>query len=230
MATKKRNATPSTTAWLPKFHDAQIEIADSRARFKVVAAGRRFGKGVLGISAAFRAASRGKHCRWIAPSYASDSYQSGWRMAAAFAAQLPVEIHLQRREFDFAPLNGGWLQFRTAEEPAALRGEGIDFVVFDEAAHIDGLEEMWEQSVRPSLLDTRGDAWWISTPYGFNFFNSLFLRGNAEKVEDRVPNWKSFQFPTSANPTIDPLEILEMRKSLPALVARQEVDAEFVQL
>ena len=151
-------------------------------------------------------------------------------MAAAFAAQLPVEIHLQRREFDFAPLNGGWLQFRTAEEPAALRGEGIDFVVFDEAAHIDGLEEMWEQSVRPSLLDTRGDAWWISTPYGFNFFNSLFLRGNAEKVEDRVPNWKSFQFPTSANPTIDPAEILEMRKSLPALVARQEVDAEFVQL
>src|SRR6516225_10900189 len=103
MAMKRINATRTTNGYLPRFHPAQIEIADKESRYKVVAAGRRFGKGVLGISAAFRAASRGKHCRWIAPSYASDSYQSGWRMAAAFAAQLPVEIHLQRREFDFAP-------------------------------------------------------------------------------------------------------------------------------
>jgi len=211
--------------YLPPFHQAQIEIATDESRYKVVAAGRRFGKGVLGVSAAFRYASRGGKCRWISPSYASDSYQSGWRMAVQLAKQIPtVEVHLQRREISFARTGGGWLQFKTAEEPDSLRGEGIDFVVFDEAAHIDGLEEMWEQCVRPSLMDRRGDAWFISTPNGFNYFNTLFLRSRDNQ------DWSAFQFPTSANPHIAFDEIAELRKSLPALVARQEIDAEFVQL
>jgi predicted phage terminase large subunit-like protein len=222
---KKKSVTRTINGFLPDFHAAQTEIADRHSRYKVVAAGRRFGKGVLGISAAFRAASRGKFCRWIAPSYASDSYQSGWRLASNLAAQIPrLDIHLQKRQFDFARIGGGWLQFRTAEEPDSLRGEGIDFVVFDEAAHIDGLEEMWEQCVRPSLMDHSGDAWFISTPYGFNYFNQLFQRGFHDD------DWSCFQFPTNANPNIDPHEIDELRVSLPALVARQEIDAEFVQL
>jgi predicted phage terminase large subunit-like protein len=119
---------------------------------------------------------------------------------------------------------GGWLQFRTAEEPHSLRGEGIDFVAIDEAAHIANLDELWEQCVRPSLMDRCGDAWFISTPRGFNYFNELFLRGR-----DR-DDWSAFQFPTSSNPHIAPSEIEELRGSLPALVARQEIDAEFVQI
>ena len=216
---------PITDGYLPAFHGAQIEIADDQARYKVVAAGRRFGKGILGIAAAFRYASRGGKARWIAPSYASDSYQSGWNWAKELAGQIPgVDVHLQRREINFSNVGGRWLQFKTAEEPDSLRGEGIDFVVFDEAAHIDGLEEMWEQCVRPSLMDLRGDAWFISTPNGFNYFNNLFLRGRDHE------DWSAFQFPTSANPHIDFDEIAELRKTLPALVARQEIDAEFVQL
>src|SRR5262249_8124852 len=128
------------------------------------------------------------------------------------------------KEFNFQNMNGGWLQFRTAEEPDALRGEGIDFVAFDEAAHIPDLADTWEQCVRPSLMDRRGDAWFISTPNGFNYFNELFLRSRNDK------DWSSFQFPTSANPHIDPKEIKELRAGLPELVARQEIDAEFVQL
>lgn len=210
---------------LPDLHDAQIEIATDQARFKVVAAGRRFGKGMLGVGSAFRYASRGAKCRWIAPSYASDSYQSGWKLAEQLASQIPgVDRHLQRRMFDFDRIGGGWLQFKTAEEPDSLRGEGIDFCVFDEAAHISNLEEMWEQCVRPSLMDRRGDAWFISTPNGFNYFNNLFLRSR------NSDDWSSFQFATSANPHIDFAEISELRASLPALVARQEIDAEFVQL
>ena len=225
MVTREKSETRTINGYLPNFHRAQIEIADCASRYKVVAAGRRFGKGILGISAAFLFASRGKKCRWIAPSYASDSYQSGWRMASELASQIPgLETQLQRRAFDFGRTNGGWLQFRTAEEPDALRGEGIDFVVFDEAAHVDGLEEMWEQCVRPSLMDNRGDAWFISTPFGFNYFNELFQRGFHES------DWSCFQFPTNANPHIDPAEIAELRRTLPALVARQEIDAEFVQL
>ena len=225
MATKEKSETKIIDGYLPTFHNAQIEIAETRARYKVIAAGRRFGKGVLGISAAFHKASRNKHCRWVAPSYASDSYQSGWRMANELALQIPgCEVQLQKKAFDFSRINGGWLQFRTAEEPDALRGEGIDFVVFDEAAHVDHLQEMWEQCVRPSLMDSRGDAWFISTPFGFNYFNELYQRGFHDS------DWHNFQYPTNANPHIDKKEIADLRRTLPALVARQEIDAEFVQL
>jgi predicted phage terminase large subunit-like protein len=151
--------------------------------------------------------------------------QSGWNVATALAGQIPgVTVHLQRRAIDFSALGGGWLQFKTAEEPDGLRGEGIDFVVFDEAAHVPQLETMWEQCVRPSLMDRRGHAWFISTPKGFNYFNTLYQRAKTD------PEWAAFKFPTSANPTIAADEIAALRASLPELVARQEIDAEFVTL
>src|SRR5262245_47830605 len=110
--------TKTVKGFLPPFHQAQIEIASHPARYKVVAAGRRFGKGVLTIAAALRYASRGGKARWVAPSYASDSFQSGWRLASSLCKQIPgVITHLQKREFNFGQLGGGWLQFRTAEEP-----------------------------------------------------------------------------------------------------------------
>jgi predicted phage terminase large subunit-like protein len=191
-----------------------------------VAAGRRFGKGILGISEAFKRGIGGQKCRWISPTYASDSYQAGWGIAENLARQIPgVDVHFQRRTFDFSRLGGAWLQFRTAEEPDSLRGEGIDFCVFDEAAHVPALQAIWEQCVRPSLMDRRGDAWWISTPKGFNFFNTLHNRGR-----DGEPGWASFHYTSFDNPFLDPAEIAALRKDMPALVARQEIDAEFVQL
>lgn len=210
---------------LPKLHAAQQKIVDSRARFKVVAAGRRFGKGDLVIIDEFERASRGQRCRFIAESYQSDGYQSAWRYASELAAQVPkIEVHLQKRWFDFSQIGGGWVQFKTAEEPDSLRGEGIDHAAFDESGTIKKLEELWEQCVRPSLMDRKGSATFIGTPKGFNYFNTLFLMARVN------PEWASFQFPTEANPFIDPSEIASLRASLPALVARQEIDAEFVQL
>jgi predicted phage terminase large subunit-like protein len=73
-------------------------------------------------------------------------------------------------------------------------------------------------------MDRQGEAWFISTPFGFNYFNGLFLRARGD------PAWASFQFSTSANPFISPDEIQALRATLPSLVARQEIDAEFVQL
>jgi predicted phage terminase large subunit-like protein len=214
------------TITLPPLTPAQLTIQRSTARYRVCSCGRRFGKGILGIGESFRRALTGKKCRWLSPSYSSDSYQAGWNVSVAMANQIPgATIHLQRRQIDFSALGGAWLQFRTAEEPDALRGEGIDFVVFDEAAHVPSLQTTWEQCVRPSLMDRAGDAWFISTPKGFNYFATLYNRGR-----DGEANWASFHYSTLDNPTIKPAEIEELRKDMPALVARQEIDAEFVQL
>lgn len=212
---------------LPKLHPAQVQIALNDSRFKVIAAGRRFGKGVLTIGEMFVRASRGQKCRWISPSYASDSFQAGWNMASYLQQKIPgVERRQMRKEFSFPRFpGGGWIQFRTAEEPDGLRGEGLDFVNFDEAAHVKGLEDIWDLCVRPSLMDRQGHAWFISTPKGHNYFSTLFKRGR-----DGEKDWASFQFATGDNPHIAKDEIKSMRRGMPLLVARQEVDAEFVAL
>jgi hypothetical protein len=174
---------------LPSLHPTQIDVQTNRARFKVVCAGRRWGKGVLGIGEAVRRAAAGQQCWWVAPSFASAAYQAGWRMLEFYGSKLPgASLHSLRRTLDLP--GGGWLQFKTAEEIDSLRGESIDFAVIDEAAHIPQLQTLWELALRSCLLDRKGHAWFISTPAGMNYFHDLFQRG-----KNGDTGWVSFQYP-----------------------------------
>jgi predicted phage terminase large subunit-like protein len=119
----------------------------------------------------------------------------------------------------------GWLQFKTAEEIDSLRGESIDFCVIDESAHIQQLQTLWELALRSCLLDRKGAAWFISTPHGLNYFHDLFQRG-----KNGDAGWASFQFSSTANPFLDAQELADIARDMPALVKRQEIDAEFVQM
>jgi predicted phage terminase large subunit-like protein len=96
--------------------------------------------------------------------------------------------------------------------------------VIDEAAHARYLKDAWERAISPTLTDFGGDAWFISTPNGMNYFYELFRRGG----DPTFPDWASFHMPTSANPHIDPAEVEQKRRELPDLVFRQEYLAEFV--
>lgn len=145
-------------------------------------------------------------------------------MLEFYHKQIPyTDLKLQARTLNFP--GGGWVQFKTSEEPDGLRGESLHFIVVDEAAHIPKFKDIWELSLRPTLVDFQGAAWFISTPKGFNFFYELFLKGTG-----RDQAWKSFQFSSRDNNHIQSSELEELTKDLPALVKRQEIDAEFVQL
>lgn len=215
---------------LPSLFPAQKSIASHQARFKSVACGRRFGKGVLGILLCFLGAltcfsipPRAGFCWWVCPSYQSASFSSGWRIAQRIAEQIPgCEVHQQAKSITFA--NGGWVQFKSAEEPDGLRGEGIDFCIVDEAAHVKKLKDIWELCLRPTLSDRKGKAMFISTPRGFNYFNDLYKRSETDQ------EWASFHFTSKDRPSFDPLEYDAAKAELPGLVFRQEYDAEFVQL
>lgn len=212
------------TIVLPSLHPTQVEVQTNPARFKVIAAGRRWGKGVLGVGECVLRASAGAACWWITPSFASAAFQSGWRMLEFYGARIPgAKLHLQRRTL--AMSGGGFVQFKTAEEIDSLRGESIAFAVIDESAHLRELQNLWELCLRPCLLDSRGHAWFISTPSGHDYFHDLFQRGQADGK-----TWASFQFPSTANPYLDETELAEIGKDMPALVRRQEIEAEFVQL
>jgi len=179
---------------------------------------------VLGIGEGVRRAAGGQAVWWVCPSFQSAAFQSGWRLVEFFASKLPgAQVHLQKRMLILP--GGGWLQFKTAEEPDSLRGEAVDLVIVDEAAHISALQTIFELCLRPCLLDRKGGAWFISTPKGHNYFFELFQRGKNDGT-----TWASFQFPSTANPYLDEAELAEIGHDMPALVRRQEVEAEFVQL
>ena len=203
---------------LPSLHPAQLAIAKDQTRFKVLSCGRRWGKTRLAAALSIKRAIEGGHIMWVGPSY--QIAEVGWRAIEFLGKQIPGAHITDRR----LTVNNGWIQVRSADSEGGLRGEGLDLLIVDECAHIRNFGAVWEQELRPSLSDRKGGAMFISTPKGFNHFADLFAMANSNI------DWRSWQLPTSSNPYIDPLEIDAAKSTLPALVFRQEYEAEFVQL
>lgn len=204
---------------LPPLHAKQQEIRDDPARFKVVAAGRRFGKSMLGAALCVRAALEGKRAWWVAPSYPMSSV--GWRIIKGLV--MPIDgVRVNIADRTIAVPSGGSIRVRSADNPDSLRGEGLDFVVLDECSFM--AEETWTEALRPALADRLGKALFISTPKGRNWVWRLWQRGNSG--DD--PEWKSWRFTTADNPAISPAEIEAARAGLPAKTFEQEFLAAFV--
>jgi hypothetical protein len=195
-------------------------VHNDPARFKVLSAGRRWGKTRLGVMECLDVASRGGLAWWVAPSYKIS--QVGWKPLSRMARRIPgVEVRLADLEVRLPC--GGSVGVRSADSAGGLRGEGLDFVVMDEAAFMR--EDAWVEEIRPALSDRQGKALFISTPKGRNWFWNIWNRGQSHE-----PGWVSFQFPTSDNPYIAITEIEAARKDVPELVFLQEYEAEFVDM
>ena len=192
-------------------------VHNSPARFKVLAAGRRWGKTRLGVFECLDAASQGKRAWWVAPTYKLG--EVGWRPLRRFGYRLGAEVKKADRQIILP--NGGEITVRSADNPDSLRGEGLDLAIMDEFAFMS--YTAWTEGIRPSLSDRKGDAMFISTPQGRNHFFRLFQRGR------QGGDWESWQLPTSANPFIDAVEIEAARLDLPELTFEQEYLAVFLE-
>lgn len=207
------------------FHSGQQAVITHPARFKVISAGRRFGKTLLAVEwlALFddgRSAIDGASVAFFAPTY---------RLLADVWADMertlkPVTRKANRTEQRIELITGGKIDFWTLEDPDAGRGRKYHKIVIDEAAHARYLKDAWEQAIGPTLTDYRGQAWFISTPKGLNYFYELFQRGQDTAYSD----WASFHMPSTTNPHIPHDFIEQRRRELPELVFRQEHLAEFV--
>ena len=199
-------------------HPGQLEVHNSEARFKVLSAGRRWGKTRLGVNECLDAASKGGRAWWVSPSYKTS--EVGWRPLRQIVRKIPnAEIRLADRMVILP--GGGLVAIRSADNPDSLRGEGLDFVVMDECAFMQ--KEAWTEAIRPALSDRLGKALFISTPKGRNHFWELYQRGiNGEE------GWQSWTFPTSNNPFIEPVEIEAAKRDLPEMIFRQEYLADFI--
>jgi predicted phage terminase large subunit-like protein len=204
-------------------HEGQRRILESKARHKVISAGRRFGKTLLAVE--WLALMEGGAIEGKPVAFFSPTYKLLLDVWADMERTLkPVTRKANRTEMRIELITGGVIDFWTLEDPDAGRGRKYARVVLDEAAHARYLKDAWEQAISPTLTDYAGEAWFISTPKGMNYFYELFRRAG----DPAYPDWASFHMPTSINPHIDQSEIEQKRRELPELVFRQEYLAEFV--
>ena len=214
-------------------HARQEEIFYDPVRFKVVAAGRRFGKSYLAAIILFVEASKNEKVRasdgakidllleevyYIAP-----TFEQGKKIMWPLLKEIGHDLIEQKYENTgtLTLINGRRISIKGADRPDSLRGVGLSYVVLDEYAFMK--EEVWEVQVSPCLTRSEGGALFIGTPDGKNHFYELFVLG----MSGRDPDWKSWHFPSSENPFLTEMEIARARDRMSVDRFRQEYEASF---
>ena len=199
-------------------HDAQMEIFKSEARFKVISAGRRFGKSRLAAWVLLIKAlqSKSKDVFYVGPTF-QQSKDIMWGMLKELGRDVIKAAHENTAVLTL--INDRKIYLKGSDRPDTLRGVGLEYVVLDEYASMK--PEVWEMILRPTLADVKGGAMFIGTPAGKNHFYKLFLE--AQENDD----WEAFQFNSTDNPLLDPKEIQAAKSSMSTQAFRQEFEATF---
>ena len=200
--------------------DAQKAIFRCSKRFRIVVAGRRFGKTVLGINECIYEAKTGKNrlIWYIAPTY---------RMAKDLVwedlkSSIPQDMIVSKNESELSIKIAGYnskIVLKGADNPDSLRGKGLNFVVFDEAADIS--DNTWFQVIYPALTDKKGKALFIGTPKGYNWFYDLFVYAETNE------NWKTFSYTTEQGGNVSKEELEYAMNSMSEKHFNQEFRASF---
>lgn len=232
------------TEFVVSLHPGQAAIYNSKARFKVVAAGRRFGKShlgalTLGIEALRTTNERGyvltpEHgVYYIAPTFD----QAKRVMWPKLRGTLGYEASggLIRNE----NTNDGWIELinnrriyiKGADNPDSLRGIGLSYVVLDEYA--DMKKNVWQEIIELALTDVEGAALFIGTPKGKNHFYQLFMQALEyvfDPAKDAYPVYEAFHFKSMDNPFLKERELKRMMEGddRPLDIVRQEIEASFI--
>ena len=146
-----------------------------------------------------------------------------WREAVRTFSPILSRRNIQERRLEF--ITGGLLEFWSLDNPDVARGRKYRRIIIDEAAMVPSLMDVWQYALRPTLADYRGDAWFLSTPKGRNGFWQMWQWGQ----DATMPEWASWQMPSSVNPLLAPSELDEMRRTMPERTYRQEIEAAFVE-
>jgi len=204
-------------------HPAQLEIFNSTARFKVVSAGRRFGKSRLAAWILIIKAlqSEDKDVFYIGPTF-QQAKDIMWGMLKELLQDTDLIEQTHENTATMTLVNGRKISLKGSDRPDTLRGVGLAYVVLDEYASMK--VEVWEQIIRPTLADVKGGALFIGTPAGKNHFYEIWKEADDDKNED----WEAFQYNSTDNPILDPEEIQVARETMSTQAFRQEFEASFV--
>src|SRR3990167_5875595 len=205
-------------------HPAQKTIVKNKARFKVLVAGRRFGKTVLAVETmVFTAVSKeDAKIVYIAPTFQSARDIAFEQLKKRILA-ITHQINETRLEIEVRNKFKGTskILLRSWDSVETIRGQAFDLIILDEVAQFDHFWTGWQEVLRPTLTDKRGKVLFISTPLGFNHLYDLY---NTELTDK---DFKSFHFTSWDNPHLDREELQRAKETLPKDRYLQEYEASF---
>jgi len=214
-------------------HPGQQRVHDSRAPRRVLAAGVRWGKSRCAAMESLAALMEPKlnTIGWVvAPTYdlATRVFNQIGITASSQLQHRVVKLSESDHRLVLRNLGGGLSEVRakSADNPVSLLGEGLDFVIVDEAARLR--PDIWNNYVSQRLIDKQGWALLISTPRGKGHFYELWRRGQAIGGA-KDPDYETWSAPSWENPILDRALIEAERERLPARVFSQEYGAEFLE-
>lgn len=199
----------------------QKTVFQDKTRFKVIVAGRRCGKSRLSAVALLvegLKCPQGSAVMYVAPTQ-GQARQIIWDLLMELGRDVIQSSHVNN--MDITLINGAKIYVRGSDRPDTLRGVSLTFLVLDEVADIKA--DTWEKVLRAALSDKKGNALFIGTPKGRNWFYDMYNLG----LDGDDDEWKSWHFTTKDNPLIDPKEVDAAKKTLSSFSFKQEYEASF---
>lgn len=244
MSSQQPKVIKRNTLHLPPPHSiVQQNYIESLAPITAACCGTKFGKTFSSAMWLTRLAwSRGGGDTmpyfWIAPIYRQSKIAV--RLIKQFLPNDPDRVkHLKtENRIEILGSNGSVhaaIEFRSADDPDSLQGEGLSAAVVDEADRMK--RDSWE-SFLTTVTKTKAPVRVISSPKRRNWFYELCKKGMRLTSPERdrlrsgdrsvsVDGVFYMNCPTSANPYVDPEEIERMRSILPERAFRCYYLAEF---
>jgi hypothetical protein len=216
-------------------HAKQMQVHNSNARFKIVAAGDRGGKSMLaGAEIAHTLMLPDKRIWCVSSQYELAEKEFDW--ALNFLAKYKVDEY--RHAIDICHLIspskgsriikmpwGSYCQTKSTEKPQSLLGEELDLIVLGEASQMG--REPWERMLRARLGPRKGRLLAISTPNSdAGLFSDMFSWGLSK--EEQWHDWEAWQFSTLANPYFDKSEWEVAKKELDEKIFQEQYEGKFV--
>ena len=198
----------------------QRTIFLDNSRFKVVAAGRRYGKSYLSTYYILAKALQKKgNYFFVSPTF-QQSRQIIWDILKDKTRnQIAKKVNESRLEIEL--INGSKIFLKGADRPDTMRGVSLSGVVLDEFGTMRNPEMVWSEVLRPALSDQLGWAVFISSPKGRNYFYQLY---NDSKTNE---DWNGWQFTTLQGGYVPESEIITAMNEMDERTFRQEYEASF---
>lgn len=207
---------------LPLLHGGQLKAygLHLKHRLIVVRCGRRWGKSELLKTIGCNVTARGKYFGYFAPAYKymSEFYRDTKTILANDIASS------SKTDGVILTRHGGRMDFWSTENEHAGRSRKYHGIAVDEVGLCkSNMQDVWNQAIRPTLLDYNGFAIMCGTPLGVNE-NDFFY----QICNDKSLGFTEIHLPTHTNPHLSPEALEALERDNHPLVFRQEYLAEFV--
>jgi hypothetical protein len=212
----------------------QGRIFRDRRRFRVVLAGRRGGKTVLGAVELVRGMAEvpGTYY-YVAPTYRM-AKDIAWDTYKAIIPERWIrKKNEQSLRIDI--INGSTLYLKGSEDPDSLRGPALSGVVMDECAFQQ--EYTWRSVIRPALSDRNGWALFTTTPSPEGtagwFYELILLLQHGDLADPGLQTldpeqWSLYEYTSLQGGNIPLHEIEEARRTLAPEVFEREYEAKIM--